>query len=112
MISQDQLITQLNSLGVQPGSVLVVHCSFSRTGPIEGGPLGLITALRAALQPEGTLVMPSMSDDDDHPFDLRNTPCQGMGVVAETFWRLPEVLRSDSPHAFAALGKHASHITR
>jgi len=34
-----------------------------------------------------------------------------MGVVADTFWRLPDVLRSDNNHAFAALGPHAAHIT-
>jgi len=34
-----------------------------------------------------------------------------MGVVADTFWRLPGVLRSDSPHAFAAQGPQAAWIT-
>jgi aminoglycoside N3'-acetyltransferase len=34
-----------------------------------------------------------------------------MGVVADTFWRVPGVLRSDSPHAFAAVGPHANLIT-
>jgi aminoglycoside N3'-acetyltransferase len=34
-----------------------------------------------------------------------------MGIVAETFWRLPGVLRSDSPHAFAARGPAAPTIT-
>jgi aminoglycoside N3'-acetyltransferase len=34
-----------------------------------------------------------------------------MGIVAETFWRLPGVSRSDSPHAFAAIGPHAAEIT-
>jgi aminoglycoside N3'-acetyltransferase len=33
-----------------------------------------------------------------------------MGVVADTFWRLPGVLRSDSPHAFAARGPAAGAI--
>ena len=37
--------------------------------PVEDGPEGLIAALRSALGPEGTLVMPSMTADDDHPFD-------------------------------------------
>ncbi len=42
--------------------------------------------------------MPSLTDDDEVPFDARRTPCMGMGVVANTFWRMPGVLRSDSPH--------------
>jgi aminoglycoside 3-N-acetyltransferase len=102
---------QLRSVGVEAGGVLVVHTAFSKVTPLEGGPLGLIGALRSALGPAGTLVMPSMSDDDDHPFDPHTTPCLGMGVVADTFWRLPGVLRSDSPHAFAAIGPKAAEIT-
>lgn len=106
-----QVVQQLLTLGVNPGGVLLVHCAFSRVKPVENGPAGLITALQSALGSEGTLVMPSMTDDDDEPFDLNQTPCAGMGVVANTFWRLPGVLRSDSPHAFAARGPLAGQIT-
>ena len=110
-IGKSELTTQLLELGVIPGAVLLVHTSLSKVGPVEGGPRGLIGALRAALGPGGTLVMPSMTDDDDHPFDPRTTPCLGMGVLADTFWRTPGVLRSDSPHAFAAIGPEAARIT-
>jgi aminoglycoside 3-N-acetyltransferase len=110
-IPQTELTAQIRDLGVTPGTVLLVHTSFSRVGPVENGPRGLIDALQAALGPDGTLVMPSMSDDDDHPFDPRSTPCLGMGVVADTFWRAAGVLRSDSPHAFAAIGPAAARIT-
>lgn len=109
-IDPRQVSEELARLGIEPGGVLLVHTSFSRTGPIAGGPAGLIAALRAALGPDGTLVMPSMTDDDEHPFDPRRTPCLGMGVVADTFWRMPGVLRSDSPHAFAAIGPRAETI--
>jgi aminoglycoside N3'-acetyltransferase len=110
-LETQQAIAQLRSVGVEAGGVLVVHTAFSKVAPLEGGPLGLISALRAAIGPTGTLVMPSMSDDDDHPFDAGTTPCLSMGVVADTFWRLPGVLRSDSPHAFAAIGPKAAEIT-
>lgn len=110
-IAQDEVVRQLLAVGVEPGGVLVVHTAFSKVGPVEGGPRGLIEALRNAVGPEGTLVMPSMSDDDNFPFDVRETPCREMGVVAETFWRMPGVLRSDNPHAFAAIGPKAAEIT-
>ena len=110
-IDPGEITEQLLALGVEPGGVLLVHTSFSKVGPVEGGPSAVIEALRSALGPEGTLVMPSMSDDDDHPFDPVSTPCVGMGVVADTFRRLPGVLRSDSPHAFAATGPRAAEIT-
>lgn len=104
------LVDQLHALGVRAGAVVVVHTAFSRVKPIEGGPQGLIDALRAAIGPNGTLVMPSMSDEDDNPFDVAATPCRGLGVVADTFWRLPGVRRSDNPHAFAASGPRAAEI--
>jgi aminoglycoside N3'-acetyltransferase len=111
MVDRDELTQQLLSLGVQPGSILVVHTAFSRVRPAEDGPAGLIEALRTALGPAGTLVMPSMTDNDDQPFDQNETPCIAMGVVADTFWRMPEVMRSDNPHAFAATGPKAAEIT-
>jgi aminoglycoside 3-N-acetyltransferase len=110
-INISELTAQVRELGVTAGGVLLVHTSFSRVGPVENGPLGLIRALQAALGRDGTLMMPSMTDDGDHPFDPRRTSCLGMGVVADTFWRMPSVLRSDSPHAFAAIGPEAARIT-
>jgi aminoglycoside N3'-acetyltransferase len=110
-LSVDELTQQLRELGVTPGGVLLVHCAFSRVRPIEHGPEGLIAALQAAIGPSGTLAMPSMTDDDDQLFDPSSTPCRHLGVVANTFWQLPGVLRSDSPHAFAARGPHAARIT-
>jgi aminoglycoside N3'-acetyltransferase len=112
MIAPEELTEQLLTLGVTPGGVLLVHTAFSKVGPVEGGPHGLIAALDDALGPAGTLVMPSMSDDDERPFEPQRTSClAGMGVVAETFWKMPGVLRSDSPHAFAAIGPRAVEIT-
>src|SRR5687768_2223559 len=68
-LSQAAVADQLRVLGVEAGGVLLIHSSFRAVRPIEGGPLGLIAALRDALGPGGTPVMPSMSDDDDAPFD-------------------------------------------
>jgi aminoglycoside N3'-acetyltransferase len=110
-ISKQELVNQLLALGVMRGGVLLVHAAFSEVRPVEDGPNGLIDALQETVGPSGTLAMPSMSDDDDHPFDPASTPCMGMGVVADTFWRRPGVLRSDSPHAFAAIGPSATAIT-
>lgn len=103
---------QLRALGVEPGAVLLVHSAFRAVRPVDGGPGGLIAALRAALGPSGTLVMPSWSAEDDEPFDPAVTPAAAdLGVVAETFRRLPGVVRSRHPFAFAALGPAAQRIT-
>jgi aminoglycoside N3'-acetyltransferase len=111
MRNANALVHQVCALGVEAGGVLLVHASFSSVAPVEGGPPGLIEALLAALGKDGTLVMPSMADDDDTPFDRTQSPCRAVGIVADTFWRMPGVLRSDSPHAFAAFGPQAARIT-
>jgi aminoglycoside 3-N-acetyltransferase len=70
----------------------------------------LIAALHDALGPEGTLVMPTMTDGES-PFDPARTPTSQMGITAELFWRQPGVVRSGHPGgSFAAAGPHAHAI--
>src|SRR5918993_4057842 len=102
---------QLEALGLSEGSVVQVHCAFSKVAPMASGPEGLIEALRNVVGTSGTIVMPSMTADDDSVFDPRTTSCIDLGVVADTFWRQPGVARSDNPHAFAACGAMADRIT-
>lgn len=110
--SRAALVSQLRALGVRRGGVVLAHTSFGAVRPVEGGPRGLVLALRDALGPGGTLVMPSWGGDDERPFDPLATPAApDLGVVADTFWRLPGTWRSDHPHAFAAAGPLAARIT-
>jgi aminoglycoside N3'-acetyltransferase len=107
-----EVARQLRDLGVREDGVLLVHTSFRAVRPVEGGPAGLIEALRTALGPGGTLVIPSWTGDDEAPFDPSTTHAsEDLGIVADTFWRLPGVLRSDHPFALAAAGPHAARIT-
>jgi aminoglycoside N3'-acetyltransferase len=111
-VSRAEIVGQLRELGVEEGGVLLVHTSFRATRPVERGPIGLIEALRDTLGPSGTLVMPSWSGDEDDPFDPLATPAPpSLGVVADTFWRLPGVVRSDHCQAFAAVGPEAVRVT-
>jgi aminoglycoside N3'-acetyltransferase len=108
---RSDIIGQLRALGVREGGVLLVHSSYRAVRPIEGGPLGLIAALREALGPEGTLVMPSATGEDDLPFDPARTPNrEDLGVVPSLFWQQPEVLRSTHFDAVAAAGLKAEWI--
>ena len=106
------IVEQLRRLGVQPGSVLLVHASYRAVRPIEVGPAGLIAALQASIGPAGTLVMPSWTGSDEDVFDPAATPASAdLGVTAGTFWRMRGVRRSRHPFAFAASGPHAAAIT-
>jgi aminoglycoside 3-N-acetyltransferase len=111
-IEPGELAAQLRALGVRAGGTLVVHASFRAVGPVAGGPAGLIGALRDALGSGGTLVMPTMTGSrKGEPYDPRTTPTSDMGVVAETFWRMPGVARSDHPtSSFAATGRWADLV--
>ena len=110
-LTPPQVADQLRSLGVAGSGVLVVHTSFRAVRPVVRGPAGLIEALRFAVGPNGTIVMPSWGDDDDTPFDPERTPVAAdLGVAAEMFRHLSGVHRSAHPFAFAALGPHAAHI--
>ncbi|HEX7243837.1 MAG TPA: AAC(3)-IV family aminoglycoside N-acetyltransferase [Longimicrobiaceae bacterium] len=111
-IGKDEVAAQLRALGVEEGGVLLVHTSFRAVRPVEGGPAGLVAALLDALGPGGTLVMPSWTGDDATPFDPAATPASpDLGVVADTFRRLPGVARSDHPFALAAAGPRAGQVT-
>ena len=105
------IVEQLNALGVREGGVLLVHASFRAVAPVDGGPLGLIRALREAVG-SGTLVMPTMTSGEE-VFDPKATPTAGMGITAELFWRQPGVVRSTHPGgSFAAEGPLAEEICR
>ena len=55
--------------------------------------------------------MLSYTGEADAVFDPFTTPASAdLGIVADTFWRLPRVLRSQHPEAFAARGPLAAQI--
>jgi aminoglycoside 3-N-acetyltransferase len=107
-----EVVQHLRSLGVQRGGVVLVHVSFRAVRPVEGGPAGLVAALHDAIGADGTLVMPSWTGSDEGVFDPKTTPAsEDLGVVADTFWRMPGVRRSHHPFAFAAFGPQAAFVT-
>ncbi|MGB9938060.1 MAG: AAC(3)-IV family aminoglycoside N-acetyltransferase [Methanobacterium sp.] len=110
-LSKVEVTNQLLSLGVEKGGVLVVHTSFKAIRPVEGGPEGLIMAILDSVGSEGTLVMPSWTGNDNEVFDPMITNASpDLGVVADIFWRLPGVIRSNHCFAFAAIGPKAAQI--
>ena len=130
----ESLQADLRALGLRPGMVVLVHSSLSAMGWVCGGSVAVIAALREVLSSAGTLVMPAHSPDLSEPRGWKNppvpepwwplirehmpaydpvlTPTRSMGLIAETFRKQPDVLRSAHPQvSFCACGPHAAHIT-
>jgi aminoglycoside N3'-acetyltransferase len=116
--SEPDLLTGLRSLGLQAGMGVVVHSSLRSFGHIPGGAPFVISTLMEVLTEEGTILMPSFNhnriiepgwDGYYHPGKTSTIN----GIIPDTFWRMPGVLRSlDPTHAVAAWGKHAARYTR
>jgi aminoglycoside N3'-acetyltransferase len=110
-VNPREITRQLNELGVRAGDVLLVHTSYRAVRPVDGGPAGLIAALRESVGPAGSVVMPSWGDDDETPFDPATTAvARDLGVTAAIFRREPDVRRSAHNFAFAAAGPRANEI--
>lgn len=131
----DELTGFFRELGVRPGGVLMVHAALSGTG---ADPERVRDALRAALGPDGTLVVPAftpensdtsrvyresiagMSDAEvvEHrnsmpPFDPDATQCPSMGALAECVRGTLGAVRSAHPQtSLAAVGPKAAPLLR
>ncbi|MFN5347486.1 MAG: AAC(3) family N-acetyltransferase [Bacteroidota bacterium] len=119
LLTKEDLIDQIKNIGVAKGDHLLVHCSLSKIGYINGGALTLIEALLEAVGPEGTLLMPAFPAKgrnkdyllENTVFELNNTPSQ-MGATSETFRKMTGVKRSFHPtDSVCAFGKEADYFT-
>jgi aminoglycoside 3-N-acetyltransferase len=131
--TRQSLGADLQSLGVRPGMLVLVHVSLSSLGWVCGGAVAVIQALLDAVGEAGTLVMPSHSGDLSDPsswvnppvppewwqlirdelpgYDPLITPTLGVGRVAEVFRRWPGALRSAHPvMSFSARGPRALDV--
>lgn len=123
----------LSRLGVEEGSLLLVHSSLSSLGWVSGGAVAVVEALRKVVGPTGTLVMPTysahLSDpafwenppvpeswwpiirETMPPYDSQTTPTTAMGAIAELFRTLPDSVRGNHPlFSLTACGPLAEEI--
>ncbi len=131
--TRDTLGRDLRTLGVEPGMALIVHASLGQIGWTVGGAACVIHALMDVLTPDGTLVMPSFSEQLSDPagwsnppvpdawidvirahmpaFDPVRTATRNMGRIAEAFRTWPDVKRSGHPTlSLVAWGRHADEL--
>lgn len=112
-LTTDDLTAQLrDACGVRAGSVLIAHAGLKAIGRVAGGAAAVVAALRAALGPAGTLLMPTFSHPTpDGVWRMAATPSR-TGAVTEALRTTPGAARSWHPtHPVSAIGARAAELT-
>lgn len=137
MWTRQQLADDLRELGLPQGANVLIHVSLRSIGPIENGAETLAYALLDAIGPQGTLLVPTFTQDAADPadwlerpsepeelarlraavplFDPDRTPAtvRAVGVFPDVVRRLAHARRSMHPRlSFAALGAEAEFLTQ
>ena len=104
----EAFVSDLQSLGVRSGGVLLVHASLNSLGIVPGGAETVIQGLLQSLGNEGTLLMPALTYETVRPphpdFDIHSTP-SCVGIIPETFRLRTGTQRSLHPtHSVCAVG--------
>jgi aminoglycoside N3'-acetyltransferase len=126
-ITQTEIENGLISLGVKAGMMLEVHCSLGSFGQVDGGALTIINTLKNIVGIGGAILMPSFKlslnlplneIDKDLGLSLKikilhdDSEKSAMGIVADTFRQMPDVVTGDGIFCVSAWGldaeKHAS----
>lgn len=126
----DELVADLERLGVRRGDVLMLHASLRRIGPVAGGPTGVLDAIDAAVGSSGTLLMilgaviehewVNQHPEGDRaallanaaPYDPLVSPVlPEVGYLAEAFRLRQGTIVNDNPSGrFAARGARAHEL--
>jgi len=115
VVRKPDIVQALQTLGVQPGDILLIHSSMKSFGYVAGGPLAVIEAAMEAVTERGTVVFPTLVQRDfAHAYlnwDKARSPSD-VGLISETFRRMAGTLRSDqATHSVAARGRQAVELT-
>ncbi|MGC9319109.1 MAG: AAC(3) family N-acetyltransferase [Armatimonadota bacterium] len=118
-VSGEEIVAGLRALGLEPGDMVQVHSSLSSFGYVAGGAASVVDALLEALEPGGTLMVPTFNharpdafdDPDDPVYDPRTTRSVN-GAITNEVWQRPGAQRSIHPtHPYAAIGPRAQWLT-
>jgi aminoglycoside 3-N-acetyltransferase len=131
-VTRASLGADLVRLGVRRGAVLMVHSSMSALGWVCGGAQAVVQALLDVVGEEGTLVVPTHTNNNSDPAEWENPPVPEawwpvvrehlpafdvarspsvLGAVPELVRSWPGARRSGHPqYSFAAVGAAAERV--
>ena len=121
MVTGDQLKKKLAELGVGKGMTLEVHSSLSSFGELEGGAVTVINTLKELVTEEGSIFMPALRlsrelglTEEDKRLGITvkikkldpDAERTAMGIVADTFRRMPDTFTGRDTISTSGWGKH------
>lgn len=109
MYSKQDIVKNLEALGIKKGDKLLVHASYKSLGVVDGGIETVIAAFKDAVGEEGTLMFPTFTYENvnrENPvFNIKTSP-SCVGMIPEVFRHGKDVVRSLHPtHSLAVWGK-------
>lgn len=114
MITKQDLIDDLASMGIDPNGTLLVHSSYKKMGDIQGRADTVIDALMEYMK-DGMLIIPThtwnnIAIDKETVMEVESTPCC-IGIIPELFRNKPGVIRTWHPtHSVGIYGKNAARL--
>ncbi len=109
LVTSNDIIKGLKILGLTKGDKVIVHSALSSFGTVKDGADTVIDALLELVTPTGTVLMPTFGNSDS-VFDSRKSQTN-LGLIAQSFWRRKNALRSRHPVAsVAVIGNGAEYF--
>lgn len=114
-VTLEEIVQAFQQVGVSAGDTVLIHSSLQSFGHVIGGPISVIDAIKTAVTASGTVVFPTLVQQDFQNayrnWDIRTSPSD-VGRITEVFRLLPDSVRSDqATHSVAAWGKGADELT-
>ncbi|MDE6751425.1 MAG: AAC(3) family N-acetyltransferase [Eubacterium sp.] len=124
-ITKQNIINGLLDLGLKSGDEIEVHSSLSSFGYVDGGAETVISALKEIVGESGSIFMPalrfskelSLTEQDKSlgiTTKIRILPedCEhsAMGIIADTFRKMPDTITNDGIFRISAWGKSANEV--
>lgn len=121
MVTKQQLKNALAELGIKKGMTLEVHSSLSSFGELEGGALTVIDTLKELVTEYGSIFMPALRlskelelTENDKKLGITvkikilepDTERTAMGIVADTFRKMPDTYTGRDVISTSGWGKH------
>ncbi|MBR5157456.1 MAG: AAC(3) family N-acetyltransferase [Clostridia bacterium] len=115
MLTVQEVTESLKRLGINNGDAILIHSSFKSLGETENGADTVIKGMQKAVGENGTVVFPTLCQDDwEHVYENWTLDSKSdVGYLTNYFRTLPGVYRSNqATHSVAAMGKMAEYITK